>query len=98
MFRNLPAFSYLLLTCILFFSFFICTSFAWSQPLRMIIKTKTYYLASTGNDKNKGTINSPWKTIKKINEVHLLHGDKVLFLENLQGCRHMTMGLQALPF
>ncbi|MBC7627660.1 hypothetical protein [Ferruginibacter sp.] len=64
----------------------------------MIIKTKTYYLASTGDDKNKGTINSPWKTIKKINEVHLLPGDKVLFLENLQGCRHMTMGLQALRF
>lgn len=80
MFRNLPANNCLLPTSILFlFSFFICTSLAWSQPLQMIIKTNAYYLASTGNDKNKGTIISLWKTIKKINEVHLLPGDKVLF-------------------
>ena len=80
MFRNLRANNCLLPTSILFlFSFFICTRLAWSQPLQMSIKNKAYYLASTGNDKNKGTIIGPWKTIKKINEVHLLPGDKVLF-------------------
>jgi hypothetical protein len=39
-----------------------------------------YYLSSSeGNDLNNGTINSPWKTLKKINTVSLMPGDKVFF-------------------
>jgi hypothetical protein len=39
-----------------------------------------YYLSSSeGNDLNNGTINSPWKTLKKINTVSLKPGDKVFF-------------------
>ncbi|WP_301927725.1 right-handed parallel beta-helix repeat-containing protein [Ferruginibacter sp.] len=38
-------------------------------------KSKAYYLSSTGDDNNAGTIKSPWKTIKKINAVTLFPGD-----------------------
>jgi hypothetical protein len=39
-----------------------------------------YYLSSSeGNDLNNGTINSPWKTLKKINAISLKPGDKVFF-------------------
>ena len=39
-----------------------------------------YYLSSSqGNDSNKGTINAPWKTLKKINTISLKPGDKVFF-------------------
>ena len=42
-----------------------------------------YYLSSSqGNDSNKGTKKTPWKTLKKINSIKLKPGDKVLFRKN----------------
>lgn len=40
----------------------------------------TYYVSITGNDSNNGTsVNSPWKSISKVNSVTLHAGDSVLF-------------------
>jgi len=39
----------------------------------------TYYLKTDGNDSNKGTRDSPWKSIEKLNSIALHAGDSVLF-------------------
>lgn len=40
----------------------------------------TYYISSNGNDSNSGTsVDSPWKTIKKINSFTFQPSDKILF-------------------
>jgi len=38
-----------------------------------------YYLSSTGNDQNPGTITKPWKTFKKIDNYKFSPGDTVFF-------------------
>jgi nitrous oxidase accessory protein NosD len=58
---------------------FVYANTVLSQLLQMNSKTKAYYLSSAGNDTNAGTLTSPWKTIKKINAVPLLPGDRVSF-------------------
>jgi hypothetical protein len=40
---------------------------------------QNFYIASTGNDSNAGTIGSPWLTIAKVNAATLIPGDQVLF-------------------
>lgn len=40
---------------------------------------KTYYFNTSGKDKNKGTKDSPWRTIKKLNRIQLQPRDSVLF-------------------
>ncbi len=49
--------------------------------LKIIFAQTTYYVSNTdGNDNNSGTsMESPWKTIEKINGISLKPGDKVLF-------------------
>jgi len=42
-------------------------------------KGNTYYLSISGNDKNNGNKESPWKTIQKLNSIQLKPGDSVLF-------------------
>ena len=42
-------------------------------------KGDTYYLSTSGNDKNNGHKESPWKTIQKLNSIQLKPGDSVLF-------------------
>jgi len=38
-----------------------------------------YYISSTGNDSNPGTIEKPWKTIKKVNGENFQPGDIIRF-------------------
>lgn len=66
---------------IAFFMFllFVGISEIGAQVPKPNAKPRTYYLAVTGNDKNAGTVNHPWKTIGKINSIHLSAGDSVLF-------------------
>jgi len=42
-------------------------------------QTKTYYVSTSGNDNNTGTINSPFKTIQKANTLQLHPGDILSF-------------------
>lgn len=42
---------------------------------------KKYYISGSGNDENSGTIDSPWRTIAKLNATDLNTGDTV-FLES----------------
>ncbi|MGZ5506633.1 MAG: right-handed parallel beta-helix repeat-containing protein [Limisphaerales bacterium] len=45
-----------------------------------IAQATTYYVASTGNDKNAGTSSSaPWKTLTKVNGTSFAAGDVILF-------------------
>lgn len=46
---------------------------------RTLSGSVTYYISSTGNDSNDGSINAPWKTIGKLNSIQLKPGDSVLF-------------------
>ena len=39
---------------------------------------KTYYLSSSGNDGNPGTLEKPWKTLSRINGTRLYADDKIL--------------------
>jgi Right handed beta helix region len=41
--------------------------------------SRAYYVSSTGNDANPGTRSSPFKTINKVNKLHLIAGDTVYF-------------------
>ncbi|MEP7318972.1 MAG: right-handed parallel beta-helix repeat-containing protein [Panacibacter sp.] len=51
-------------------------SFAFSKKP---VTPTAYYLSTSGNDNNRGTKSSPWKTISKLNNIHLNKGDSVLF-------------------
>jgi len=42
-------------------------------------KGRAYYLNTAGNDANDGSRKSPWKSIARINTIHLRQGDSVLF-------------------
>lgn len=42
-------------------------------------KAKCYYLSSSGDDQNPGSITKPWKTLEKINKINLKPGDNILF-------------------
>lgn len=50
-------------------------SFSDSTP----VNGSTYYLSVSGDDKNRGGKDNPWKTIAKLNSVDLNPGDTVLF-------------------
>ena len=41
------------------------------------IKSKSYYFSSSGNDNNDGSINHPFQTINKLNNLKLHAGDSV---------------------
>ncbi len=58
---------------------FICTLFLLS--IISIFPQTTYYVSSSqGNDSNPGTsINSPFMTIEKVNQLNLIPGDNILF-------------------
>jgi Right handed beta helix region len=43
------------------------------------VTSKIYYVDTTGNDDNPGTKISPFKTIQKINTIHLKPGDAISF-------------------
>jgi len=43
------------------------------------IQAKEYYISPTGNDSNPGTIEKPWKTIKKVNGENFQPGDIIRF-------------------
>lgn len=42
-------------------------------------KGSAYYLSNSGNDENSGSIDSPWKTIAKLNTIDLNTGDTIFF-------------------
>jgi len=42
-------------------------------------KASVYYFSASGNDGNDGSIDSPWKTISKLNAIQLKAGDSVRF-------------------
>ena len=59
----------------------LCTSYYAYEVSE--ISTKTYYVSREGNDNNDGTsVNSPWKSLKKLNEINFQPGDSVLFASN----------------
>lgn len=42
-------------------------------------KPRSYFVSSSGNDENEGTRKSAFKSISRINKVHLNPGDSILF-------------------
>ena len=59
----------------------LCTSYYAYEVSE--ISTKTYYVSWEGNDNNDGTsVNSPWKSLKKLNEINFQPGDSILFASN----------------
>ena len=44
-----------------------------------LLAQNNYYVSNSGNDSNPGTMNSPWKTISKVNSVNFNNGDKISF-------------------
>ncbi|MEP7142375.1 MAG: right-handed parallel beta-helix repeat-containing protein [Ferruginibacter sp.] len=65
--------------CIYLILLFWCTAHVNAQTQKKVLYARAYYLNTSGNDENKGTRNSPWKTIQKINSIYLSAGDTVLF-------------------
>jgi len=50
-----------------------------------VLKTSanTYYVNQEGNDNNNGTsVNSPWKSLNKLEEINFQPGDSILFAKN----------------
>jgi hypothetical protein len=44
---------------------------------------KTYYVSPAGSDDNNGTsVNAPWKSLKKLEEITFQPGDSILFAKN----------------
>jgi hypothetical protein len=43
------------------------------------IQAKEYYISSKGDDSNSGTIEQPWKTLKKVNQQSFKPGDIIYF-------------------
>ena len=43
------------------------------------VSRESYYVSTTGNDANPGTMDRPWKTITKVNTASFSPGDKILF-------------------
>ena len=54
-------------------------SCAGNGPGKNKSKTNTFYVSSSGNDTNSGTIEQPWKSIDKVNAMDLDPGDIVCF-------------------
>jgi len=44
-----------------------------------LVTTKNYYFSAAGNDNNDGSITQPFKTINKLNRLHLQAGNTVYF-------------------
>jgi hypothetical protein len=58
---------------------FLLLSFAflsWAMALS-IARARDYYVSPAGEDSNPGTIAAPWRSIAKVNSVHLQPGDHV---------------------
>ncbi|HTE07206.1 MAG TPA: right-handed parallel beta-helix repeat-containing protein, partial [Flavitalea sp.] len=53
--------------------FFLCALYSFGG------KGRAYYLNASGDDTNDGSRKSPWKSIAKINAIHLQQGDSILF-------------------
>ena len=51
-----------------------------------------YYLSSTGNDNNAGTMSLPWKTIAKLNTRSFRAGDKILLSGGSTFFGNLTLG------
>ncbi len=57
--------------------FFICGQ-VWAQNIPLTV-ARSYYLSTSGNDKNPGTISAPFKTITKVNGIRFKAGDALYF-------------------
>lgn len=55
----------------------LCVIVAWvfTQPMG---HARDYYLNSSGNDSNPGTLEAPWKSFARVNKVDLAPGSRVL--------------------
>ncbi len=57
--------------------------------------SRAYYVSLSGNDKNPGTKAAPFKTIDKVNSLHLVAGDTVYFKsgQTFNGSMLLTQGI-----
>src|ERR1700761_5392716 len=57
--------------------------------------SRAYYVSLSGNDKNPGTKAAPFKTIDKVNGLHLVAGDTVYFKsgQTFNGSLLLTQGI-----
>lgn len=63
--------------CLVLLAILIVNETSFAQKLAV---PKTYYISAAGNDANSGTQSSaPFKTIEKVNSLHLMPGDQLLF-------------------
>ena len=69
---------------LILFSFAICFLLLRCTDADQTSKTVRYYVNSqTGNDTNNGiSINAPWKSLKKLEEIAFQPGDNILFAKN----------------
>ena len=49
------------------------------RTLSVIVQARAYYVSPAGNDKNGGTRNAAFQSIQRVNSLHLIPGDSILF-------------------
>jgi hypothetical protein len=59
--------------------FIVITIVAGCDRLPYMNRMSRYYVSSTGDDNNPGTIEKPWLSIEKVNSIDLEPGDTVFF-------------------
>jgi hypothetical protein len=64
--------------CVIFVFVMFYSTYGMAQTQETFRKARAYYLDLWGSDKNTGTKNSPWKTIKKVNSIQFKEGDTLL--------------------
>ncbi len=63
--------------------FLICNSIEGKTQSKKLVaelpSPRAYYVSPTGNDMNRGALNAPFKTIRRLNELILNPGDSLMF-------------------
>jgi hypothetical protein len=59
------------------------------------VSAASYYVSTTGNDANPGTIDQPWKTITRVNTASFSPGDKILFKKGETWATNATLTIKS---
>jgi len=82
---------------IYYYLFFVCVLFTSTQSFaQRSAAGRSYYVNTSGNDRNAGTKNKPFRSVEKINNLHLAAGDTVYFKsgQTFYGSLLITQGIQ----
>src|ERR1700759_4481196 len=83
---------YIICGCVVFATALLTGIQSFAQHLTA---SRSYYVSVTGNDNNPGTKKSPFKTLDKINGLHLVAGDTIFFRSGqvFNGSLLLTQGI-----